>query len=158
MKTSQFFSFLFILQATVCILLAGAIVMVAAPAYGQTAVDSPAPQAGTAKPAAMNMGQPVPEGKVTKVEDDKKICMVTNKAYDRSQIPVTVDGKTYYGCCEMCKSMLTNNPDQRAAVDPVSKKNVDKSQAVIGVTANGGVIYFQNDKDLDTYNKKFASN
>jgi YHS domain-containing protein len=123
-----------------------------APAHGQSAADSITPLTGGAKPAPMNMGQPVPEGKATKVEDNKKICMVTNRAYDKEQIPVKVNGKTYYGCCDMCKSMLANNASQRTAVDPVSKKTVDKSQAVIGVTANGGVIYFQNDKDLEAYN------
>lgn len=116
-----------------------------------------APQ-NDAKAPAMNMGQSAAEGPVKRVEEKQKICMVTNKAFDKPQIPVVVDGKTYYGCCEMCKGVLTNDASQRMAVDPVSKKKVDKSEAVIGVAANGGVIYFENEKDLKAYNKKFAAN
>ena len=40
--------------------------------------------------AGMNMSEPAkPAGKVTKI-DSKKICMVTNRAYDKDQIPVEV--------------------------------------------------------------------
>jgi YHS domain-containing protein len=154
MKNWRIFHVTSIFLAGLCGLAAAA--MPASFAKGQSAGDSSSPQVG-ANPAPMSMAQPVPEGQVTKVEDNKKICMVTNRAYDKPQIPVTVNGKTYYGCCEMCKTTLTNNPNQRTAVDPVSKKKVDKSEAVIGVTANGGVVYFQNDKDLDAYNAKMAS-
>jgi YHS domain-containing protein len=139
-------------------LLAGAMIMAGSPAYGQNAADPGGAQSSAAKQQApMQMGQTAPQGKVTKVEDNKKICMVTNRAYDKEQIPVTVSGKTYYGCCEMCKSMLTGDPSKRMAVDPVSNRKVDKSEAVIGVAANGGVIYFQNDKDLEAYNGKVGS-
>jgi YHS domain-containing protein len=107
--------------------------------------------------SAMGMSQSSkPEGKLTKVEDHKKICMVTNKAFDKDQIPVEVEGRTYYGCCEMCKTLLTSNPDKRGAVDPVSNKKVDKSSAVIGVASNGKVLYFENEKNLDTYNSRIA--
>ncbi len=104
----------------------------------------------------MSMSSPAPTGKLTRVEDNRKICMVTNRAYDKPQIPVKVDGRTYYGCCDMCKSMLTKDASQRRAVDPVSRKPVDKSKAVIGVAANGGVFYFQNEKNLETYNARMA--
>lgn len=129
-----------------------------APTYGQSGDASTAPKAQRGKPASMgmNMKQAAPQGKVTKV-DPKRICMVTNTVFDNDLIPVKVNGKTYYGCCEMCKSMLTNDPRQRVAVDPVSGMKVDKSQAVIGVAANGSVVYFQNDNDLEAYNAKFGS-
>jgi YHS domain-containing protein len=139
-------------------LIVSAMVLAALPAHPQSGTGSgSSAQTSRERPAPMSMGQPIPEGKVTKVSDNTKICMVTNRAYDKPQIPVRVDGKTYYGCCDMCKSMLTNNADQRTAVDPVSKQKVDKSAAVIGVTTNGGVIYFKNDKDLEEYNQKFDS-
>jgi YHS domain-containing protein len=109
-----------------------------------------------ARQSGMNMSTPEPSGKLTKVDDNSKICMVTNRAYDKPQIPVQVEGKTYYGCCEMCKGMLTKDATQRTAIDPVSKKPVDKSKAVIGVGANGGVYYFQNEKNLETYNARMA--
>jgi YHS domain-containing protein len=95
---------------------------------------------------------PSATGKLTKVDDHKKVCMVTNKKSDKDMIPVEVAGKTYYGCCEMCKGTLTKDASQRSAVDPVTKKPVDKSQAVIGAAANGDVLYFENDGNLNKYN------
>jgi YHS domain-containing protein len=104
-------------------------------------------------PSTMSMGQTVqPDGKLTKVEDHKKICMVANKAFAKDQIPIEIEGRTYYGCCNMCKTMLANDATQRAAIDPVSKKSVDKSLAVIGVSSNRAVVYFENEEDLETYN------
>ena len=35
--------------------------------------------------------------------------MITEAVYEKDQIPVTVDGKTYYGCCDMCKEMLAKD-------------------------------------------------
>ena len=40
----------------------------------------------------------------------------------RPQIPVSVDGKTYYGCCAMCKDRLARDASARSALDPVSQK------------------------------------
>ncbi|WP_246054093.1 MULTISPECIES: hypothetical protein [Antarcticibacterium] len=36
------------------------------------------------------------------------VCMVNNAYMGKSQMPVPVNGKTYYGCCEMCVGKLTN--------------------------------------------------
>lgn len=35
-----------------------------------------------------------------------KVCMVNDTVFDREQIAVEVEGKTYYGCCPMCKDRL----------------------------------------------------
>ncbi len=51
----------------------------------------------------------------------KYVCMINNQVFDKEQIPVEVDGKTYYGCCAMCKERLAKDADSRKAVDPVSK-------------------------------------
>jgi YHS domain-containing protein len=104
-------------------------------------------------PKTMSMGQTVqPDGKLTKVEDRNKICMGTNTAFAKDQIPVEIEGRTYYACCNMCKTMLAKDGTQRAAIDPVSRNSVDESLAVIGVSSNGPVVYFENERDLDTYN------
>lgn len=87
---------------------------------------------------------------VTEV-DSKYVCMVTNKLFPEVQIPVEVADKTYYGCCEMCKAQLANNPAKRMATDPVSGKSIDKSDAVIGAAANGSVYYFENKANLDSF-------
>lgn len=83
----------------------------------------------------------------------KKVCMVNNKAFDKDQIAVEVAGKTYYGCCPMCKGMLEKDAAQRTAVDPVSGKTVDKATALIGADADGNTYYFESQDNL----KKFAA-
>jgi YHS domain-containing protein len=95
-------------------------------------------------------------GKLTKVDSPKRVCMVTNKAFPDDQIAVEVEGKTYYGCCEMCKGRLTSDAKLRAAVDPVSGKSVDKAEAVIAADSKGNVVYFESDDNLAAYNAKVA--
>ena len=83
--------------------------------------------------------------------EPKKVCMVNNTLFAKDQIPVEVDGKTYFGCCEMCKTRLAEDPSSRQAVDPVSGKTVDKSQAVIGAGPDGRVKYFESSATFDAY-------
>ncbi len=83
--------------------------------------------------------------------DAKKVCMINDQYLERDQIPVEVDGKTYYGCCPMCKARLKNDPATRYAIDPVSGKKVDKALAVIGVTADGTAYYFENESNLERF-------
>ena len=65
-------------------------------------------------------------------------------------------GKIYYGCCEMCKDRLANDAKLRAAVDPYSRKEVNKADAVLAQDSNGSVFYFENDTNLDAFNAKIA--
>ncbi|MCI0481735.1 MAG: hypothetical protein L0213_09135 [Candidatus Dadabacteria bacterium] len=83
--------------------------------------------------------------------ESKYVCMVTNQLYDKEQIPVAVEGKMYYGCCQMCEAKLKEDPSSRMATDPVSGKEVDKSTAVIGAAPDGKVYYFENAEDLKAY-------
>jgi YHS domain-containing protein len=85
--------------------------------------------------------------------ETKYVCMINNQRFDKEQIPVQVSGKTYYGCCEMCKTTLRNKPASRVATDPVSGKKVDKASAIIGAAPDGKVFYFENQDNL----KKFRS-
>lgn len=85
--------------------------------------------------------------------ETKKVCMVNNQVFDKDQIPVTVEGKTYYGCCEMCKDRLTKDAAIRSAVDPVSGKPVDKATAVIGALPDGKVLYFESEATFGQYGK-----
>jgi len=100
------------------------------------------------KASAQNQGTISPE---LKQVESKYVCMVTNQLYDKEQIPVAVDGKTYYGCCQMCEAKLKEDPSSRMATDPVSGKEVDKSTAVIGAAPDGKVYYFENAEDLKAY-------
>lgn len=88
--------------------------------------------------------------KITRVET-KKVCMVNNTLFQKDQIPVQVEGKTYYGCCEMCKERLAKDAGARAAVDPVTGKPVDKATAVIGALDDGSVLYFENEATFTQY-------
>ena len=83
--------------------------------------------------------------------DPKYVCMITDQEFAREQIPVDVEGKTYYGCCEMCKSKLKNNPQSRVATDPITGNNVDKAEAVIGADTDGKVFYFETEDNLTQY-------
>lgn len=83
--------------------------------------------------------------------DSKYVCMINNQHFNKEQIPIEIDGKTYYGCCEMCKTKLKVDAKSRVAVDPVSGKKVDKALSVIGVTPDGRVYYFENEKDLQKF-------
>lgn len=83
--------------------------------------------------------------------ETQKVCMINNQVFEKDQIPVEVEGKTYYGCCEMCKERLTKDPASRQAVDPVTGKTVDKATAVIGVLPDGKVLYFESAETLEKY-------
>jgi YHS domain-containing protein len=86
-----------------------------------------------------------------KVEDLKQVCMVNDQFMGKDQIPVEVEGKTYYGCCEMCKERLAKDQAVRYSTDPVSGARVDKATAVIGAQPNGSVLYFENEANLQEY-------
>lgn len=96
-----------------------------------------------------------PAGKLTKVEP-KTVCMINEHAMGKDQIPVEVEGRTYYGCCDMCKKALASDPSKRSAVDPVSGKKVDKATAVIASQEDGRVFYFESDATLAKYNQQYT--
>lgn len=86
----------------------------------------------------------------------KRVCMVNNSVFPKDQIPVAVDGKTYFGCCEMCKGRLASDPTARTAKDPISGKTVDKATAVIGATPDGTVYYFESDATFTQFKNRAA--
>lgn len=86
--------------------------------------------------------------------ETKHVCMINNQDLGRDQIPVQVDNKTYYGCCEGCKKALTEKPETRVAIDPQTGKTVDKATAVIAAKADGSVLYFENEKSFEEFLKK----
>lgn len=93
---------------------------------------------------------PATAGALEKVPADR-VCMVNDTRFPTAQIPVPVDGKTYFGCCEMCKGRLANDASVRTATDPVSGAVVDKADAVIGMLSDGRVHYFENERNLNAY-------
>lgn len=103
-------------------------------------------------PGPLAAGEEAAPAKVTltKVEA-KKVCMVNNTVFAKDQIPVQVEDRTYYGCCEMCKERLAKDAAARTGVDPVTGKPVDKAKAVIGSLPDGSVLYFENEASFKSY-------
>jgi YHS domain-containing protein len=81
------------------------------------------------------------------------VCMVNDSVFERAQIPVEVDGKTYYGCCPMCKERLSAEAAARTAIDPISGNPVDKATAVIAARPDGTVLYFESEETLKHYSQ-----
>lgn len=117
----------------------------------------PASSLPAAAPIASASAQ-LPAGPLTLVTDRSLVCMVNNQFMGRPQIPITVSDKTYYGCCEMCKGRLANDPTSRTAVDPVSQRPVDKAVAVIGRAGNGTTVYFENEQNFAAYRAPARAN
>lgn len=91
--------------------------------------------------------------KLTKVENEK-VCMVTDMYFAKKQIPVEVEKKTYYGCCQNCKATLGKDAAVRTGTDPVSGKPVDKATAFIAAKEDNSVLYFENEKNFKAYQSK----
>jgi YHS domain-containing protein len=89
--------------------------------------------------------------KVVPVES-KNVCMINDRSMANEQIAVPIDGKTYYGCCAMCKERLVKDEASRYAIDPVSGKKVDKAKAVIGALPGAAVLYFESVENFQRYN------
>ncbi len=88
---------------------------------------------------------------VTRVADPSQVCMVNDQFMGKPQIPVDVDGRTYYGCCAMCKDRLHKEPATRTARDPVTNEEVDKANAVMVRDTKGKVLYFATEDTLRRY-------
>lgn len=63
------------------------------------------------------------------------VCMVNDAFMGIEQIPVETEGKTYYGCCQMCVGRIQNDAQVRYASDPYSGEVIDKSEAFIVLQA-----------------------
>lgn len=105
---------------------------------------TPAPSGGGDRTATL---QPA----LTEVSDHGQVCMVNDRYMGKEQIPVVVDGRTYFGCCEGCKERLRSDAMARTGLDPVSGKPVDKALAVIAYDDSGKVFYFESETTLRRY-------
>lgn len=85
--------------------------------------------------------------------ETSQVCMVNDTFMNKTQIPVVVEGKTYYGCCEGCVGRLKGDRAVRFSKDPVTGREVDKAAAYITTQPDGTVLYFES---META-KKYAS-
>lgn len=67
----------------------------------------------------------------------------------KDQVPTVVQGKTYFGCCAMCKEKLETLAAARTGTDPVSGNSVDKASAMIARDESGKVFYFESEGTLE---------
>lgn len=93
------------------------------------------------------------EAELEQVDETQYVCMITDKLFAEEQIEVDVEGKTYFGCCQMCVKKLNENPNSRTAVDPVSGEVVNKAEAVIGADSDNNIYYFESAENM----KRFSS-
>ncbi|AQX07927.1 hypothetical protein [Elizabethkingia ursingii] len=85
---------------------------------------------------------------------NETVCMVNDAYMGKKQIEVPHDGKTYYGCCEMCVERIPKDKSVREATDPFSGEKIDKANAyIVMVGDNGEVAYFKNEENY----KKFVA-
>lgn len=87
------------------------------------------------------------------------VCMMNNKYLGTEQIPVPVNGKTYYGCCAGCAAALQSNSKIRLATDPYSGETVDKADAFIVLKSKNTkeVQYFKSEKNFKYYQQSMNS-
>uniref|UniRef100_UPI004047D305 hypothetical protein n=1 Tax=Mariniflexile sp. TaxID=1979402 RepID=UPI004047D305 len=87
---------------------------------------------------------------------NKKVCMVNDTFMGIDQIPIDVNGITYYGCCKDCVEKLQKNLDNaRFGSNPLSDDKVDKASAVIVQDkSSGSVFYFASKEDAQTFINK----
>lgn len=95
------------------------------------------------------------EAVITKLPNNQ-VCMVNNRFMNKEQIPVPINGKTYYGCCEGCVATLKNDISSRFYMDPLSGEQVDKAVAYIILKPGSAdeVLYFSSEANA----KKFLKN
>lgn len=90
-------------------------------------------------------------GEKVKQVSGQYVCMINKKQFKTEQSSVTIEGRTYYYCCDMCKAKLEGDPQARMDKDPVSGKEVDKASAVVGVDKAGNVYFFENKQNLEKF-------
>lgn len=100
---------------------------------------------------AGNARAEVVPGGLAIVGDHSSVCMVTDHFMGVPQIPVKAEGKTYYGCCQMCVGTIQNDAGIRHAADPVTGVPVDKAKAVIAKDETGKVYYFESEKTYQRF-------
>lgn len=84
---------------------------------------------------------------------DKKeyVCMMQDMVLGKPGIPIEFAGKTYYGCCEMCKEKIKKQPQKYTkAIDPVSGQSVDKAVSFI-YGLEGSAYYFSSEENRKAF-------
>lgn len=103
------------------------------------------------KPIQMN--STVASQTTYEIVPNDKVCMVNDRFMGVEQIPIDVEGTTYYGCCQGCVDKLQKNIDNvRFGSNPINDVKVDKANAVIVQDkSKGSVYYFASKQDAQSF-------
>ncbi len=84
---------------------------------------------------------------------NSNVCMMNNQYMGSEQIAVSVEGKTYYGCCKGCAANLEQNTALRSAQDPYSGEQVNKVDAFIVLERGSAknVLYFKSEENYKNW-------
>ena len=124
-------------------------------AVSVTACSSSVQRQGADEKIAENTVNLAEDYKVGDRLPNELVCMVNDAYMGKPQIPVQVNGKTYYGCCQMCVTKLNEEENARMATDPSSGQVVDKTEAYIVLLNNkGDVAYFDSEASYNANIKK----
>ena len=87
--------------------------------------------------------------------DHSQVCFINDTYIGKPQIPVELDGKTYYGCCAGCATALRHDPSTRVATDPYNGATVDKATAFIARNPadRDKVLYFESAATFAAYSR-----
>jgi YHS domain-containing protein len=119
--------------------------------FADRQAQEPTPRAEAAKAAPEETPAAEATQAALEVVANDQVCMVNDTFFARDQIPVEVEGKTYYGCCAACKDRLAEDEAIRHATDPVTGERVDKATATIAARPDGSVLYFASAESLAKY-------
>lgn len=89
------------------------------------------------------------------------VCMLRGDVKSRPTLPIEVNSKTYWACCQNCLGKLQRNENNVLfAIDPLSGESVNKADAIIrrDPQNNKRVFFFKSNETynqyLETINKK----
>lgn len=96
-------------------------------------------------------------GPAVGVPERTRVCMVQDSVMAVPAIPLERDGKTYYGCCQMCKGKIAAEPKRYTlARDPVTGATVDKATAEL-LSVDGRVLYFESDASRTRFAQRLTA-
>lgn len=96
-------------------------------------------------------GRPRAISPVNRIEDPRLVCMTTDRYVGSPQTPVTVDGKTYYGCGATGVEQLKSERPLRFAKDPYFATEVDKASSILMKDATDRVFYFESEESVRSF-------
>ncbi|MBA4066744.1 MAG: hypothetical protein C0501_24170 [Isosphaera sp.] len=90
------------------------------------------------------------------IPERTRVCMMQDTVMTVPAVPLTHNGKSYFGCCEMCKAKIAAEPERYTlARDPVSGAVVDKATAAL-LSVDGRVLYFESEATRAKYTERLG--